>query len=256
MRLTCALAASTFGAMLAAASVGIAPAQAHDGSNTPTLGYVSQTDNFLPMGANDQAYNGVKVYLSSPRHTDSGSRGECKNPGKHENVNGRRWNKIAANGNHYGTNHDPAFSLRNLHGRGYKVMVSPNTRKSSGYLDNRNLSRNWGAKVHIVTHSNANTGCNQPTKYFLTMWKDDNDARDDKDLASGIKSYLGGPTPGTAKMWRSTGLAELSTGAQYGDAYVELAFHDNRASQKWLNNKTLYNAYRYGVAVDNYLNYP
>src|SRR6202008_525747 len=38
-------------------------------------------------------WNGYKVYLSSPTHTDSGHRGEC---GWEENANGNHWNSNAA----------------------------------------------------------------------------------------------------------------------------------------------------------------
>jgi hypothetical protein len=41
----------------------------------------------------DVPWNGVKVYLSSPRHASSGDRGEC---GWEENVNGRIFNLYAA----------------------------------------------------------------------------------------------------------------------------------------------------------------
>src|SRR5687767_12457957 len=81
-----------------------------------------------PYGVTDQSetftsdavpWNGVKVYLSSPRHASSGSRGEC---GWEENVNGRTFNLYAAHLN------DESPGDATLTDRGYEVRVSPNTR--------------------------------------------------------------------------------------------------------------------------------
>jgi hypothetical protein len=83
-------------------------------------------------------------------------------------VNGRQFGWWAGTGNWYGSNYAPEFSLRNLHGRGYKVYLSKNT-KDDGYLGNRNASRNWGSKVHIVTHTNGTTGCDTDNSYLLTL---------------------------------------------------------------------------------------
>src|SRR5262245_9876437 len=56
----------------------------------PPQGISAESTAFEPQGV---AWNGVKVYLSSPRHASSGSRGEC---GWEENINGRIFNLYAA----------------------------------------------------------------------------------------------------------------------------------------------------------------
>lgn len=238
--------------------VGVTPlAHAHDGRDTSFWGYVNSEDIFTPQGANDDAFNGVKVFLSSPRHKSSGSKGECR-PGRDENVNGRVWNMFAADGHYYGTADLETSPIRNLHGRGYKVLVSKNIR-DNGYTANRNRSQAWGSKVHIITHTNGSAAgvCSSSSpSYFLVIWEHDNDARDDRDLAAALKAELGGPAPGGERMWRETGLAELEANRVYGDAYVELGFHTKPAAQKWLKNRSKYNAYRYGFAMDQYLDYP
>ncbi|MGH9290197.1 MAG: hypothetical protein ACRD0V_18200 [Acidimicrobiales bacterium] len=67
----------------------------------------------------------TRVYLSSPRHASSGSRGEC---GWEENVNGRTANMWAATAD--------TSSYQGLAGRDYLVYVSANAR-DDGYLLNR-----------------------------------------------------------------------------------------------------------------------
>jgi hypothetical protein len=228
----------------------VPPAMAHDNADTSPTAVTSVTDRFAPWGPYDDAYNGYKVYLSSPRHTDSGQRGECRNPGFEENVNGRRWNWYAANGNYIGETLASTNPSRNLHGRGYGVIVSPNTR-DGGYLRNRDASRNWGSDLHIVTHTNALSGCAQYSSYLLTMW----DSATDEALATELGRVLHGGVPGGLQGWAAN-LAELSTDASRGDAYVELQFHDNPYAQKWIYSETANNAWRYGYAVDLYLNYP
>ena len=228
-----------------------APALAHDAGDTPVFGIVAVEDRFAPHGAYDDPFNGYRVYLSSPRHADSGSRGECRNPGREENVNGRQFNWRAANGNLIGKSREPRSRLRNLHARGYGVIVSPNTR-DNGYLANRTASRNWGSDIHIVTHTNAFRGCNSSASYLLTMYFNSND----RALATELATALDGGVPaGRVTSFRSD-LAELSTGATRGDAYVELQFHDNQATQRWLYGQSQHAAWRYGFAVDRYLNYP
>jgi hypothetical protein len=89
-------------------------------------------------------WNGKKVYLSSPRHSYSGSTGrEC---GWEENINGRHWNYYAASVNTGGAG--------SFWDRSYSVVVSANARDDK-YADNVTAGNNWGADVYIVTHTNA-----------------------------------------------------------------------------------------------------
>lgn len=227
------------------------PAWAHNAAETSSLGIVTSNDVMAPSGAYDEAFNGYKVFLSSPRHADSGSRGECKSPGYQENVNGRWTNWNAANGNYWGTAYSPTFSSRNLHGRGYKVNVSRND-KDNGFLANRTASQNWGSNVHIVTHTNASNGCNSASSYLLTEWYQTNDYN----LATHLGTALNGDVPGGWNSWSGSGLAELSTNASNGDAYIELQFHDNQSVQSWIYYNVPYVTYNYGIGVDNHLGYP
>jgi hypothetical protein len=94
-----------------------------------------------------EAGHGTRVYLSSPRHSSSGSRGEC---GWEENVNGRTANMWAATAD---TSTD-----QGLAGRNYLAYVSANA-KDNGFLQNREESNNLGAQVHVPVHTNANVGC-------------------------------------------------------------------------------------------------
>lgn len=219
------------------------------------LGIVTVGDIISPSGASDQAYNGFKIYLSSPRHADSGSRGECMNPGYQENVNGRQWNWRAANGTYYGVTYSPSVPERNIHGRGFKANISPNT-KDGGFLDNQERSRNWGSDLHIITHTNALNGCEESTNYLLGMWQTDNDAHDDYDIAAKMVAVLDPVAPGSGVVQQRTNLAELSTNAPYGDGYMELVFHSRQASQTWIHDQSYQYAYLYGRAIDEYLGYP
>jgi hypothetical protein len=206
----------------------------------------------------DDAFNGFKIYLSSPRHSTSGNKGECDNPGRPENVNGRRWNFFAANG------YAPADTSINpalyIHGRGFKVQVSPNT-KDNGYEANRTASENWGSDVHIITHTNATTdgspSCAGASGYFYTAWAHDANAKDDYDLTVAIAGYLNPQVPGSWSNPRRTDLSELYRNAPKGDAYVELQMHDYQTTQTWLYNNTDLGTARYlALAIDDYLNYP
>lgn len=73
-------------------------------------------------------WNGIRVYLSSPRHIDSGSRGECSHE---ENINGHRFNIIAADGQYYLDTYDPNSEGRSLRARHYNVKGSANSRDNN-----------------------------------------------------------------------------------------------------------------------------
>ena len=239
-------------AMLAlSAALAIAP-RAHASHTVITA---SDTE-FAPIGSD----NLHKVYLSSPRHSDSGSRGEL---GWEENINGRHWNYYAATGN-YKNGSSSTSTTRNLRARGYHVRVSANSR-DGGYLHNRTASNNWGADVHIATHTNALAGSGTGN-YMLIMVDDATATSSDTELRSQLDERLGDQVPGTEVLTTDnsnyTGnLAELSANADY-NVYVELIFHDNSDHVDWFGSggdwgrSVKYHAWRYGYAVDQALGYP
>lgn len=208
---------------------------------------VSSHDYLQPYGS----WNGKKIFLSSPRHGNSGSRGECRNPGYEENVNGRRFNWYAANGDFYGEQYDPDSVGRNLRARGYKVVVGANARDGN-YKGNYNRSRNYGSDVHIVSHTNASAGCRSSAQYLLTMYRGPRD----ENIAREIGTTLNGVTPGDLSVRYEPQHLELQVNATRGDAYVELSFHDNRTGQDWLYSKSTVRAWRYGWSVDRHMDYP
>lgn len=246
--------------LVAAPWVATGPAHAHDDSDTWPNGIVNSADYFAPAGTADDPFNGFKVYLSSPRHSNSGSKLECTNPGREENINGRRWNWWAANGHEHGelTPNNPANSL---HGRGFKVQVSPNLR-DGGYAANRTASQNWGSDVHIITHTNGTTdppepACTGVSGPLVTIWEHNSGAYDDYDLILALGSNLNPIIPDAWTKPQITNLWELERQAPRGDGYVELQFHDYQPTQTWLyNNTEMAQTKYYGVAIDDYLNYP
>jgi hypothetical protein len=162
----------------------------------------------------------TRVYLSSPRHASSGSRGEC---GWEENVNGRTANMWTATAD--------TASYKGLAGRDYLVYVSANAR-DDGYLLNRQESNNLGAQVHIPTHTNANgAGCGDAAQYVLVMFKE-GDAKSAA-LKDQLLAKLDPVVPGHKNSWNCFGqLAECSANAPHV-AYVELFFHTNKAAADW-----------------------
>lgn len=212
-------------------------------------------------------YNGYRVYLSSPTHSDSGFRGECRNPGWEENVNGRAWNYYAALGEYHNDVYNPNSPYRNIRTRGYQVVVSGNPRNND-YIGNRTRSNNWGADLHIVSHTNASKPCPDGTQYTLGMWRA-HDVTYGKALAVRLTTVVGNVAPGPTRNWcagsdpacGSGGLAELSAQAPR-KAYMELIFHTNQASQTWFKGTgnadrgSQRYAWRYGAAIDNELGYP
>lgn len=244
-----------------------APASAHDATNLAGPSAVTtDSDSISPSGSRDQTNNGFRVYLSAPRHPDSGSRGECNSSngvnGSQENINGRRFNWYAANGNYVNGSYSPNSYGRNLHSRGYVVRVSRNDPEPDpyGYLQNRDESRQWGAQIHIVTHSNAVAGgCPNSTNYLLGIWETNHP--NDELLTKKIVANLDSQAPGGSTTWSSSGLAELSThkgtGSSTGDAYIELQFHTNPTGQEWMKEQSDNGpAARYGLSVDSFLQYP
>jgi hypothetical protein len=163
--------------------------------------------------------HGTRVYLSSPRHSSSGSRGEC---GWEENVNGRTANMWAATAD--------TSSYQGLAGRNYLVYVSANA-KDNGFLQNREESNNLGAQVHVPVHTNANVGCGDSAQYVLVMFKE-GDANS-TGLRDQLLATLDPVVPGGRNTWNCFGvLAECSAAASHV-AYVELFFHTNKAASDW-----------------------
>jgi hypothetical protein len=196
---------------LAVVSIGLLTAGTCKPAPHP-ISTVSET--FEPRGV---AWNGVRVYLSSPRHASSGQRGEC---GWEENVNGRIFNLYAADLNESG---------ETLTTRGYEARVSPNSR-DDGWRLNRDESDNWGADVHIVTHTNAYVGCDNAAQYLLVMYKsgDANSAG----LTDDLLQQLDPQVPGGRNSWNCDNLGECAAAAPH-IAYIELFFHTNQAASDW-----------------------
>lgn len=196
---------------------------------------------------NTNPWNGYKVYLSSPRHDDSGSRGEC---GWEENINGRHWNYYAAFINNGGSG--------GLVNRTYRITVSANAR-DNGAVTNKNSSNNWGAHVHIVTHTNAISGCPSSAQYLLVMYR--TGVANSTALRTQLINKLDPVLPGGQNSWNCDGLIECNSVNASRRAYVELFFHDNQASVDWFqagggNGTGVNNTWRYGFAVDELLGYP
>lgn len=199
---------------------------------------------------NPTSWNGYKVYLSSPRHADSGSRGEC---GWEENINGRHWNIYAAS-----TTSGGQGGLRN---RGYKVTVSANAR-DNGWATNRQSSNNWGADVHIVTHSNATgSGCGEPAQYLLVMYRSgDNNSIG---LKNDLITTLNPAVPGGSNSWNCDSLGECNNNLLATHrAYVELFFHTSQSAVwDWFQDgggvgDGIDDSWRLGYGVDLHLGYP
>lgn len=194
-------------------------------------------------------FNGWKVYLSSPRHINSGGRGEC---GWEENINGRHFN--------YNATHT-TYGAGGMLKRGYITTVSGNARDDGGWK-NVNSANNWGANVYIVTHTNGDNGCPDSAQYLLVMFVDGNWGS--TDLRSQLLAKMDPVLPGGQNTWSCIGGPGGQLAYECRDAnaphrvYVEAFFHDNQPSVDlfqtagWPENNT----WRYGWAVDVHLGYP
>ncbi|MBA3289482.1 MAG: hypothetical protein H0U21_15955 [Acidimicrobiia bacterium] len=201
-------------------------------------------------------WNGFRVFLSSPRHSFSGASGrEC---GWEENVNGHHWNSWAAKG---ATNQD------NLRQRGYRVIVSKNAR-DDGWALNLQASNNWGANVHIVTHTNGRAGCPDTPRAFISMWDVNGDNANSAALSLHLVDKVGAYIPTSDDRWEdcdgdnsgSNDHGECDANAPHR-SYVELFFHDNQPNIDWFQccghgGDKVEAAWRYGWAVDAHLGSP
>lgn len=177
-----------------------------------------EPDDLLLQGDPDTS-NGVRIYLSSPRHASSGSRGEC---GWEENINGRLVNLEAATSTYGSSGLADDWE--------YDVVVSGNPH-DDGYLLNREASNNFGADLHLVTHTNANgSGCGDSAQYVLSMFKSTNS--NSVALANQLATALDPVVPGHKNSWNCDGLAECGAQAPHV-AYLELLFHTNQAAADW-----------------------
>lgn len=232
-------------------------------TGTTSASHTTITSNDISFN-NFGTFNGYRIYLSSPRHRDSRSRGEC---GWEENINGRHLGYYAATGNYYNGQYQPTNSLRNLRSRGYKVVVSANARDDN-YAQNINRSDNYGADIHLVTHTNATgSGCPEDPQYYLAMWRDGSPATG-KVLAQTFASKVGPTVPGadnsgTDVHYSGRALSELVNPDAAYRVYTEAFFHTNEnAVDNWMEQGggvgkgVKHGSWRYGWAIDVYLGYP
>lgn len=225
-------------------------------------GITSFDETYGPLDG--KAWNGVKVYLSSARHADSGQRGECM-PGFEENVNSRYWNYWAAHSDFYGETLQPFSEYRNLRSRGYQVVVSANDRPvpdGRGAQLNRDASNNWGADVHLVSHTNATRlGCQQFIPINGTEVISHLGNANGLALRDALVTRLDPALPGNTIATQSVQLGEIDPAQTFAPhkAYVELIHHTDPGSQEFFSsNQTRIPArtWRYGWAVDTILNSP
>lgn len=201
-----------------------------------------------PRWQNGEAWNGYKVFLSSPRHLSSGTRGEC---GWEENINGREWNWESAFFSSAGGG--------NIAYRGYDVVVSGN-QKDDGFVANRTEGNNYGANIYIVTHSNATSGRCNSAQYLLVMYRSGNN--NSIGLKNRLLEWVDPVVPGGNNSWNCDGLSECNNNNLAPHrAYVELFFHTNQAGVNWfqccnVHGAAIPNGWRYGAAIDTHLNYP
>lgn len=193
-------------------------------------------------------WNGKKVYLSSPRHSSSGQRGEC---GWEENINGRYWNFYAAVVNTGGGG--------SFHDRTYDVQVSGNARDDL-YMQNVQMANSWGADVYIVTHTNAFGSCGNSASYVRVMYR--TGVPDSSGLATELMNELDPALPGGQSGTDCDGLDECLYANATHRSYVELFFHTNPSAVSWFQgsgtegNGGVKESWRYGWAVDLRLGYP
>jgi len=209
---------------------------------------VTTVDLYVPQrpGIN---WNGYKVYLSSPRHRDSRSWGEC---GWEENINGRHFNVYAAR---EGASPPNNAALKD---RGYITTVGANWR-DNGAMYAKSASNNWGANVHIVTHTNASVGCGSSAQYLLTMYRTGN--ANSINLSNQLRSALDPVIPGSQNSWNCDGLIECNSVNAPNRAYVELFFHTNLNAVNWFQDNSdgidgIDDSWRYGYALDRHLGSP
>lgn len=217
-----------------------------------SVAYATHTEvtSVFHADAADGTWNGYRVFLSSPRHTNSGDKGEC---GWDENINGRHWNYYAASVN--------TGSFGALDDRGYDVVVSPNA-EDGNYTASINYADSWGADVYVVTHTNApGTGvCDSPASYLLVMHR--TGVSDSVGLKDELLYFLDPATPGGQNNWNCDGLGECLYPDATHRAYVELFFHTNQSAVNWFQGNGsegsggVQESWRYGAAVDVHLDYP
>jgi hypothetical protein len=174
-------------------------------------------------------------------------------------------------GDYYLDVYDPTFVWRNLRGRGYMVRIG-----KSSPTNNIHSSNEWAANLHIPVHSNARSlPCNntQASNFGTLTCFRSYGASSGEGLANHLAWVVGvenfPPTgnqysPGTTDTysfngsgfpcWNGFQLAELwNTNAIA--AYLESEYHSWNIGATWVFNSFKW-AWRVGVGVDRFLNYP
>lgn len=205
------------------------------------------------------AWNGKKIYLSPARHSDTGSRGECKGTSENEMAYNTAWH--ATNGNHYGGVWDPDSIWRNLRSRGYMVRIGRGTVSSA--VSNSNA---WGATLHIPIHSNADVAnqCSRTDagRFGTVVIYESTGPTAGEGLALKLSTRVGQESPGTrdyachvsSTCTRFTCLAELCQ-TKATSAYLEAEFHTWNRGVDFVRAGDFW-AWRIGWAVDVHLGYP
>lgn len=204
-------------------------------------------------------WNGKKVYLSPARHSDTGSRGECKATSENDMAYNTSWH--ATNGSYYGDVYDPNSVWRNLRSRGYKVRIGRGTVSSA--VSNSNA---WGATLHIPIHSNADVAnqCSRTDagRFGTVVIYKSYGSTGGEGLSARLVERVGPVSRGTrdytchnsSSCTKFSCLAELCN-TKAKAAYLEAEFHTwnrgvdfTRLGHWW--------AWRLGWAVDAFLGYP
>lgn len=208
----------------------------------------------VPLAAQDLIYNpsvpnGKKVYLSPARHSNTGSRGECRSLS--ENDIGY-WNaRLATYANFSSGN-------QNLNQRGYTVRIGTSTLQ--GAINNSNA---WGAHAHIPLHSNAPSSSCTTTDASrhgtVVIYR--SGSTNGQNLASKLNRWIGAGSPGTNDYTcynpnhpcTSIDLGELRDTAAPA-AYIEAEFHTWNTGADWLWNEPW--SWRIAAGVDEHFGYP
>jgi hypothetical protein len=208
-------------------------------------------------------WNGKKVYLSPARHSNAGSRGECRGSAGmgslNENTAAYRFAYYAATGDYVG-NKKSTSQYRNLRTRGYKVRIGRGTISSA--IRNSNA---WGATVHIPIHSNARSeSCSNNTanRHGTHVIYKSYGSKGGQGLSEELKKTIGPASPGTNDLICHNSsnctafdcLGELCKTVAKA-AYLEREFHSWNRGAKWMKTDH-YNTWRLGYAVDKFLGYP
>lgn len=204
-------------------------------------------------------WNGKKIYLSPARHSDTGSRGECR--GRSENHMAYKTAWHATNGSYYGDRKQPDSPWRNLRARGYVVRIGRGTVSSAVQRSNA-----WAADLHIPIHSNADVagrcGRTDASRFGTVVIYKSYGNTAGQGLSAILNGRIGPVSPGerdyichvSSSCTRFSCLAELCQ-TRARAAYVEAEFHTWNRGMYWLDSGYWW-AWRFGWGVDRFLGYP